>query len=92
MLTLDLRFRQGTQADWTQRLLLAFVSCACELSWSSLLEEVAVAARAMVDHEGGEETVRAGSEDELVIPFSGPGRKVIWISHQCRGRGKAGSD
>jgi len=78
MLTLDLRFRQGTQADWTQRRLLAFVSCACELSWSSLLlEEVAVAARAMVDHEGNEEAVRAGSEDELVIPFSGPGRKVI---------------
>jgi hypothetical protein len=52
VLTLDLRFRQGTQADCTQRRLLAFVSWACGLSWSSLLEGV-VAPRAMVDDTRG---------------------------------------
>jgi hypothetical protein len=79
ILTLDLRFRQGTQADCTQRRLLALESWACGLSWSSLLEEVAVGPRAIVDHRGNEGTVRAGSEDVLVMPSSGPGRRVIRV-------------
>lgn len=38
-LTLDLRLRQGTQADGTQRRFLDLVSsCGCEGSWSSLYE------------------------------------------------------
>ena len=77
ILTLDLRFRQGTQADCTQRRLLALVSWACELSLSSLLKEVAVAPRAIVDHKGSEGTIRAGSEDVRVsyaIPLGRVGK------------------
>jgi hypothetical protein len=52
----------------------------------SLLEEVAVAPRAIVDHKGSEGTDGAGSEDVLVMPFSGPRRRVMRISHHGRRR------